>query len=49
VYSVPGTDGWPPICPDGESVFCCEIAFAMSGTVMPSRAIRSGFSQTLIA
>ena len=44
-----GQIGGPPNWPDGDNVFCCEMAFAMSGTVMPSRAIRSGFSQTRIA
>ena len=49
VYSVPGTAGGPPNCPEGDSVFCCPMAFTMSGTVMPSRAIRSGRSQMRIA
>ena len=49
VNSVPGAAGGPPNWPDGDSVFCWEIAFTMSGTVIPSRAIRSGLSQTRIA
>ena len=41
--------GAPPIWPAGLSWFWAAIAFAMSGTVRPSRPMRSGRSHTRIA
>jgi len=49
VNSVPFAAGGPPIWPAGLSWFCWLTAFTMSGTVIPSFAIRSGLIQTRIA
>ena len=49
VNCVPFGAGSPPICPAGESVFCCLIAFWRSMTVSPSFARRSGRIQIRIA
>ena len=49
VNSVPGFAGGPPICPAGLSWFCWLTALTISGTVIPSLAIRSGRSQTRMA
>ncbi len=49
VNSVPAAAGGPPICPAGDNWFCAFTAFTRSGTVKPSLAIRSGFTQIRIA
>ena len=41
--------GSPPTWPAGFTVFCAWIALTISGTVMPSFANWSGFTQSRIA
>ena len=47
--SWPGGAGSPPIWPAGFTVFCCRMAFTISGIVMLSLASWSGFTQNRMA